>query len=142
MEDLIYGDALNSLIFMTKQRAEDYEKLYKGLRAHSTWGELRKSVPAKIVKELVRRYGKLNGAERFELNGDGDWPFPQQEQLEFLPKDVAALGEIQSTVFNGDMIEFPYNNEQEIVSRLRAHGFKVVKNDRLVRAACNDLNDY
>lgn len=127
---------------MIRQRAVNYEKLYRGLQAHNTWREFRKSVPAEIVTEIIRRYREVDDDERFELDGGGDWPFPRQEQLDFLPNDVVALGELQSTVFNGDMLEFSYSKEQEIVSRLRAHGFKVVKNNRLVRAACNDPNDY
>jgi hypothetical protein len=76
------------------------------------------------------------------LPGEGEWPYPHHSQIELLPKDVVALGWTEETMLNEDRLYFPYEAEVEIRKRLRAHGYKVVKNNRLVRAACDDGTDY
>jgi hypothetical protein len=143
VKELVYGDALGSFVYMTRQRAEDLEQVNKAVRLGGTWGEFRKRVPPRIAKELVRTFGRIRNGEPFdELPGDGDWPFPHHAQIELLPNDVVELGTIVPTVINDERLEFPYAAEGQIRKRLRAHGYKVVKNNRLIRAACDDGTDY
>lgn len=137
MRVLVYGDVLGSFVFLTKERAEDLEALYKVLRPGLSWRAFRKQVPARIIREIVRIYGKQADDEAWALPADGDWPFPQQEQIDLLPKDVLELGVIESTVFNGDVLQLSPSKESEILKRLRAHGFTVTRDDRLVCAACD-----
>jgi hypothetical protein len=140
-EDLVYGYALLSLVFMTRTRAEDLAKVHPAIAASKTWGEFRRLVPGRIVTEL-EGITQEHPADSDRLNvwgyDDGDWPATSQAQLEWMPDDVVELGSIVETILNGDSLEFSESNEREIVRRLEAHGWKVHRDDALVRLAMDD----
>jgi hypothetical protein len=139
---LVYGLGLGSLVFMTPTRAKDLSKVHEAVRKAKTWGEFRRLVPHRILTELAGFIGdQLPGADdALDVPGysDGDWPFPAQNQLEWMPNDVLELGNIVETTLNGETIEFPESREHEIVRRLQSHGWTVRRDDRLVRSALDD----
>ena len=146
IKDLVYGDALGSLVFLPRTRAEDLVEVHKILRSDPTWGEFRRSVSARIRAETDAWFetdARPSDDEPFRAPWpfDDDWPFPQQEQIKLLPRDVVALGNIEETTLSGKRLDFPYAAEAEIVKLLVRHGYTVVRDDALVKRACDDTDE-
>jgi hypothetical protein len=144
LQELVYGDALGSLVFLTRTRAEELSKVGEMIQREPTWGEFRAQMSVRIREEVKDWYpadALPDDNEPFDASWiyDGDWPFPHQEQIALLPKDVLALGSIEATTFNGDRLDLPYAAEADIVQRLRDHGYGVERDDRLIRLACCDV---
>ena len=141
MKDLVYGDAVGNLVFMTRARAEDLAAMRSAKSAAKTWGDFKRLAPASIVLEVNRMMaGDESGDDDpVAIPGyeDGDWPFPQQEQIQLLPDDVIQLGDIGQTIYNGERLDFAAEREAEIVAKLEMHGFHVERDDKLVQAACD-----
>ena len=140
MEKLVYGHSLGSLVFMTETRANDYVCLRElDSRPDMTWGELRHSLPR--LAGFLPSEGEVADTELLSSDAWGSpisdyWPFPHSEQLDLLPKDVIALGEIEDTG-EGDRLYLDTADEDEIVRRLRSHGYEVRRDDALVAEACD-----
>jgi hypothetical protein len=48
---------------------------------------------------------------------------------------------VVATTLSGDRLDFPYSSEKEIVKRLKHDGFKVERDDALVRRAYGVIDD-
>ncbi len=139
MKSLLYGAVLDGLIFMDPERARDLATIQPLLATRSTWKSFREVAPPNILSELEARYGDTppGDDEAFPPASieDGDWPFLEQEQLAFLSPRVASLGKVFDSVFNGEALKIPIAVEAEVTARLRAEGYIVKRDDRLVSAA-------
>jgi hypothetical protein len=67
---------------------------------------------------------------------DGGFPdWPQQQMLKWLPEDLPyAKGE--TSIHDGPFLELDPAHEQEIVAAVEALGFRCLKDEAVVRAAC------
>ncbi len=144
MEDLVYGEALGSLVFLRRTRARDLATVGALLKRDVTWGNVRASVSPSLFKEIQERYPDDElppNEEPFDAEwmDEISWPFPHQEQIALLPRDVVALGSIEETVFDGERLDIPTAAEAAAIERLRAHGYNVERDDALVRRACFDV---
>jgi len=136
------------LVFLPVARARFLAATYHAISASKTWGEVRRSMPAKAWsdvrgmledEEIPADDAKFDG-DAIPGFGDGDWPgFPAQEMLQknFLPKDVIDLGAVRDTVLNGSYLELPESLEPRILELLRAHGYTVTKDVELMTKAQN-----
>jgi hypothetical protein len=139
-KDLVYGDVLGNLVFLTRTRATDLVEVQRIVRTRPTWGEFRRSVSLRIRTETDRWFDSDSAASDDEpFEAPEDWPFPAQEQIEWLPKDVVTLGRIVDTVLSGEKLDFPHAAEAEIVKRLLRHGYEVERDDDLVKRACDEI---
>lgn len=145
---IVYGSTGpdGRLVFIPRGLALELRDTLKIAQDATTWGELRAGLPGHRIEALTE-LATENSDERpadtttFVLGdvgayADGDWPeWPAQLQLEWMPEDVHALGTIQSSVFNGDFLEFQADREMEVVDALTAHGYTVLRNQALVDSA-------
>jgi hypothetical protein len=141
VEDLVYGEALGSIVFMRRTRARDLATVGALLERDVTWGNVRASVSPSFFKEIQEVYpdDELPPDEApfdAEWMDESSWPFLHQEQIALLPKDVVALGSIEDTVFDGERLDIPTAAEAAAIERLRAHGYNVERDDDLVKLAC------
>lgn len=129
---------------MPRQRALDIAQAYEAVDSSTTWGELVNRLPGYMRDELMNFFeeevpNENDAFERDDVPGlaDGDWPgFPAQEMLEWMPRDIQQrFGKVETTVFNGDYLEFDSLCEQEIVTALEQNGFKCIANQQLIGRA-------
>ncbi len=138
-KQLVYGKALGGLLFLTRLEAQDLAQFNELRGVVKTWGEFRRRVSPRILARITG--GVADAIPDSDPFADHDpksdyWPFPNSDQLDFLPKDVVELGEVTDTG-EGDRLDLPIDKEAEIVKRLRCHGFEVERDDALVRAAAD-----
>lgn len=145
MRDLVFGEALGSLVFMTRTRAQDLATVQKVISTARTWGDFRKQAPLRILDELRTLIGVQQPSDDEPLEipgyGDGDWPFPHQEQLRLLPPQVVAMGQFSDTIFNGERLDLPVSRAGEIAATLKSLGYDVERDDDLVKAACGEMSN-
>lgn len=138
-KDLVYGDIGGAMLFFPRTRAEAFAAFCKARAQAKTWGEFRRLTPTALLDEVP------DYDEDDEPHGDNApfnkedtlsiwWPFPESDQIKFLPEDVVALGSFSDTG-EGDRVDFSIAQEDEIVAKLRGHGYTVERNDGLVLSA-------
>jgi hypothetical protein len=138
-KQLVYGEALGGLLFLRRVDAEDLAQFNELRRTAKTWGEFRRLVSPRILARVSDEdTAAIPDSDPFaDHDPTSDyWPFPNSEQLEFLPEDVIELGEVTDTG-EGDRLDLSLANETEIVRRLRCHGYDVARDDALVGMAAN-----
>ena len=141
IKDLVYGLVLDGLVYIPRTRAEDLAQVHKMLRSDPTWGEFRKGVSSRINAETEKWFDGSNlPSDDVPFAApwpfDDDWPFPQQEQIRVLPRDVVALGRIEATTLSGERLQLPVAAESEILRILLAQDYRAQRNDALVKSAC------
>jgi hypothetical protein len=138
-KQLVYGEAFGGLLFFRRVDAEDLAQYNKLRQTVETWGEFRRRVSPRILAEISdEETAAIPDEDSFKDHDptNDNWPFPNSDQLEFLPDDVVELGEVGCTG-EGDRLDLPLEKEDEIVSRLRCHGYDVERDDALISAAAN-----
>lgn len=53
--------------------------------------------------------------------------------FEWIPADVLALGSVDTSVHDGDFLEFDPSLGSAIIERLQAHGYQVERDDPLIQ---------
>lgn len=143
---LIVGVSQDSLVFVELEVARELATVRRAVQSAATWGELRRALPPDRFLEAVAQDlgGELpadqEGFDPSSLGAyqDGDWPeWPAQLQIEWMPADVRALGELEDTVFNGPVLKFAPERQEEIVHALWRHGFSVSSAQQLLDDATN-----
>lgn len=138
-KDLIYGDNGGAMLFFPRTRAEAFAAFCKARNQAKTWGEFRRLAPPALLDE-VPDYDEDDEPhdDNAPFNRDDTlsiwWPFPESDQVEFLPQDVVALGSFSDTG-EGDRVDFTTAQEDEIIKKLREHGYTLERNDNLVSSA-------
>jgi|SRR5580698_1857902 hypothetical protein len=138
-KNLVYGDLGGTLLFFPRTRAHDFAQFCKARRQARTWGEFRGLMPPTLLDE-IRDFDDDENPHADSANFDKEdpisiwWPFPQSDQVDFLPENVVALGDFSDTG-EGDRVDFSTAQEDEIVRSLREQGYAVERDDALVRAA-------
>jgi hypothetical protein len=141
--DLVYGEALGGIVFLTHVRARQLAQMYEARRAAKTWGEFKRNISSDILREIGTRDDDGDAIPDSDSFADHDpvsdmWPFPSSEQIEILPDDVIDLGELSDTS-EGDRLDIPVSAEAEALKRLHYHGVKVERDDALVKAAVDSF---
>jgi hypothetical protein len=78
----------------------------------------------------------LTDKQKDEYTADGDWPsWPAAEMLDWVPKDIAQMGDAGVSMVSGPALCFDPAQEQELVAAFRRHGFRCRRDDNLVRSA-------
>lgn len=137
-KQLVYG-GIGGLLFFRRVGAEDLGQFNELRRTVKTWGEFRRRVSPRILAKVSDDdTAAIPDSDPFAKHDPVSdyWPFPNSEQLDFLPDDVIELGEVTDTG-EGDRLDLPLANEAEIVRRLRCHGYDVERDDTLVTAAAD-----
>lgn len=138
-KDLVYGDIGGAMLFFPRKRAEAFAAFCKARDQAKTWGEFRRLAPPALLDEVPDHdEDDEPHADNAPFNKNDAlsiwWPFPESDQLEFLPDDVVSLGSFSDTG-EGDRVDFKTTQENEIIRRLREQGYAVERNDRLVLSA-------
>ena len=144
---LVYGEAGPGLVFVDPDLAADLAGFWKAVYS-KTWGELKKKVSPARYEHVVERYmnthdddeepGPDDAFDGSEMIGDGDYPeWLAQEMLDWVPEPIQeAYGVEQSSTLNGNFLTLDPNEETAIVAALRAVGYEVSRDDKLVNKAC------
>ena len=123
IRNLVYGEVLGSLVYIPRIRAEDLVQVHTILRANPTWGEFRDGVSPRINAETGKWFEGSHLPSYDEPFAapwpfDDDLPFPQQEQIQVLPRDVITLSQIKTTTLSGERLEIPIAAEFTILKIL------------------------
>ena len=109
---------------------------------------LREKRPKASLAEAIDSYRQLSpGKERPVLPedvfdqmlipdlADGDWPpWTAQEMLKFVPKSIQTkYGRVQESVLNGPFLKLDAKRKSDIICDLRKAGYRVERNDGLIR---------
>jgi hypothetical protein len=92
---------------------------------------------AEDLDEFDEEFGQHGDSDAFGLDEcvtvqEGDWPpMPASLSWRFLPDDF-SLGEVITTVLNGDYLYIGPEHEDDLVSYLRERGSTVRRNDDLI----------
>jgi hypothetical protein len=130
----------SDLVFALADRAKCIARVHNAIESAHTWGEFRRLMPKKEYSSVLEYEFDDNDLPRPKSSdpfssdqvprySDGDYPdWLQQEMPRILPKAIAAkYGRIETTMHDGDYLEFNLQDESRIVNDLRAMGFVVVK---------------
>lgn len=161
---VVYGDVGDTLVFIEEETAHDFARLHEAMEA-KTWGEFKAKAPRGWYEDAVERLEERMMDEAYEDDepdpteerrfeepaaekgfdpdeipghADGDWPeWPAGNMASWLPPDVQRrFGSMQSNFPFGDFLTLPPEHEGEIVSAMRGHGYRCVRDDELVWEAC------
>lgn len=154
-KDLVYAEIEDSLVFLRREHALELVALRKTLDRCSSWRELRSRVSKERYDELAELCGHEDGdpADADEddddfggsvegLMADGDYPeWPAQEMLDWMPPSVlgSEYAAVDDSVHNGPYLYLDPEKEAEIVALLRAEGYQVTKDERLVNRTTGRL---
>ena len=146
--DIVHGVYADELVFIPTERARHLASTWKAMLKSKTWGELKKLAPLKAYREILQfqesprsiRSGHVFDYYTMTPVPEGDYPgFPQQEVMEWMPKDILReYGRMMQTSLNGDYPAFDPQVCQTIVERLKQHGFRCRRNQRLINAALSE----
>ena len=155
MQRLYYQQHPNGgLVFAEADQAEHVSRIHRALSLSSSWGQFRRDMPSDALAELMPRI-----LENLEWEDDEDHeeapPLPEDEapfdssmipgydegdypewlqasMHEVLPPELLQkFAEERSSVLNGLYWHIVPNNEEALVSDLRAQGFEVTRRDDL-----------
>jgi len=132
-----------SVVFAERGRAEYVARIYKALEGSTTWGELRRNLPDGEWEDHFQLYfdefeeDVPDDDEPFESGdapgqGDGDYPpWLAQEQLGWFPPELIEKygGDVGTSVLNGEVLDLPAVNAEQIAEDLRAMGHTVEPTD-------------
>jgi hypothetical protein len=145
-QDVVYGEWSESLVFIPERRAEDLAEVVDAWRSSSTWGEFRHRVEARgIAEEFLYPFEypegfpgdnePLSDDQKDEYTADGDWPaWPAAEMLDWVPQDIAGMGESGVSMVSGAALSFDPEQERALVAAFEQHGFRCRRDDDLVAA--------
>ena len=131
------------IVFFIKRAAVANEKLWKAAQSAKTWGDLKKKVSQRtydlIAAEFERQEEKRPRAHEY-LDKNVVSPYsteysPLDDMVDFLPDFIIALGQRADTPGMGDWVSFRPAQEKEVVERLRSAGWRIDRDDQLVRNA-------
>lgn len=121
------------------------------LRSSTTWGEFRKRAPRYFVEQVYQRLPLgTDGVRRVRLPkhsdeldvsllegvADGDWPFPEQDMLLWLPDEVLRrFPETCETTLNGEMAAIDPEHVDAFIAALEEAGFECVRDDKAIGQA-------
>ena len=114
---------LGSLVYIPRIRAKDLVQVHTILRANPTWGEFREGVSPRINAETEKWFEGSHLPSYDEPFAapwpfDDDLPFPQQAQIQVLPRDVITRSQIKTTTLSGERLEIPIAAEFTILKIL------------------------
>lgn len=142
--DIVYrvgGDGYQGVLFARRNDAERVAQIRKALRNSKTWGEFLANLPLGEWEENLQDRFESGAApsddEPFTADSvpghaDGDYPqWLAQTQLDWFPPELIKKygGDVETTVFNGEMLDLPANKAGKIAAELRAMGHTVEKAD-------------
>lgn len=144
---VVYGEWFESLVFIPEKRAKDLAEVVDAWWNSSTWGEFRRRVEARgITEEFLYPFEypegfpgdnePLTDHQKEAYTGDGDWPaWPAAEMLDWVPQEIADMGERGVSMVSGAALFFDPEQEQILVAAFDRHGFRCRRDDDLVAAA-------
>lgn len=143
---IVLGVAANALVIcIPDARCRDLVEMYKIDEDGGTWGELRERAPKLVKEEIESRYSDQEDipADADPLNvleipgaEEGDWPWPAQDMLRWLPPDVAeTFGTVMSTTLNGEFLHIEPARLADLVNALKSHGYECQRDDAAVSRA-------
>ena len=141
---LVYGEVQGGLVFIGEQKAREQAEIYGALESATTWGELRRRLPAGArahLTDLLEEEDEHPDAEPFDAGEwdpyvDGDWPpWPAQQMLDWVPERIQTLGSSEGSAISGDSLSLDPGREREVVAALEEEGFTCRRDDELVRKA-------
>ena len=143
---IVLGIAANAgVVCIPDARCRDLVEMYKIDKEGGTWGELRKRAPALVKEEIECRYWDQDDIPAdadllnvLEIPGgeEGDWPWPAQDMLDWLPLDIReAFGTVMSTTLNGEFLHIEPARLAELVKALESHEYECRRDDAAVTRA-------
>jgi hypothetical protein len=138
------------LVFIPENEAKRLAQIHGAIESSNLWGEFRKRMPSKELKEVV---GSLLDQEEplpkdtdpFDVEmlpgfTEGDWlDWPEQKMMRWLPRDIwSKFGRIESSVLNGPFLVLDLQRLSEILAALSQAGFDCILDEKLVLRACGD----
>lgn len=140
---IVYRVDGNSVVFAERGRAEYVAHIWKALQESTTWGELRRNLPAGEWDDYFQPhfddYEEEAPAddEPFQSadapgHQEGDYPaWLAQEQLDWFPPKLIEKygGDVGPSVLNGEFLELPASAAEQIAEDLRVMGHTVERTD-------------
>ena len=139
--DLLYTvNEAGAAVFAERTKAEANARIREACESANTWREFRSRLTEDEYVELLE-LGDLDADdialdEDFDANdvwgyADGDYPeWLQQTMLGWFPPElITQYGKPQASIFNGDFLELPGEQADEIAESLRAEGHRVTRCD-------------
>ena len=142
-KQLVYGIVNDNIIFIEEHRALALAALQDAVHASVTWAEAMSYLPTDFQKEVRDRLPEdaEPPADNAPFNpgilafyGD-EWPFPNQDMLDFLPRSVLDLGTVDETVLSGPRVDIPSHAKDPALALLANRGWMTTRNDVLVARA-------
>jgi hypothetical protein len=150
---LLYGEVEGDLVFGPEPLVRRLGEVYEAVYGATGWRDLRARIEAVSARwddptlaglkdffdELEADGGLDDPYDRDQIWGlaGGDWPeWLHQEMLGWMPAEVRALGRVQASALNGDLLLLDPADEAAIVAALHAGGYTCTRDDATVRAAC------
>ena len=147
--DVVYGSATpdGTIIFLTRNQAEELARLRAALHTAQTWGDLQSLLSARTWREVRARlvaHGQPEPepAAPFEPMmvpgyGDGTWPgFGPLLMRAWMPAEVwRAVGGTRAPSAAGGLPGLDATALPTIVRILEAHGFTCAEDDDLIARA-------
>jgi len=134
--DLVYNrssDLDDLVVFSERELAEAVSTIRVALRTARTWGEFTQSLPEDEWAEVLERLEEVpDPAAPFDADdvpghADGDYPrWLAARMVDILPAEVVTkFGSRIDSVLNGEAIELPWAQAEEIAADLRRLGHQV-----------------
>jgi len=145
--DLVYGEHAGGLVFIPEPRARQLAAVVDAWWNSSTRGEFRTRIESYgLADEMLAYFGYLDDypsddepltdEQKNSYTQDGDWPpWAAAEMLDWVPKEIALLGESGISMTSGPALFFELDQIAELVAAFEEHGFACRRDDVLVQAA-------
>lgn len=149
-DDLVYGEfPEGELVFIPRAAAELNAERWNAATTAATWGELRELSPTAFA-ELAQAWAEEHGDDTeidddtpfdpyaISAVADYEWPdWPAQEMANWMPDELLEeFGGEEFSAVSGDFLVLRPKHTTAIVKRLQAHGYRCVKDQKLVSRAC------
>ena len=134
--DLVYNrssDIDDLVVFAERELAEAVSTIRAALRTARTWGEFAQSLPEGEWAEVLERLEEVPDpaapfdADEVPGHADGDYPtWLGARMVDILPAEVGTkYGARIDSVLNGEAIELPWAQAEDIAADLRRLGHRV-----------------
>ena len=134
--DLVYNrssDLDELVVFAERELAEVVSTIRVALRTARTWGEFAQSLPEGEWAEVLERLEEVPDpaapfdADEVPGHADGDYPtWLAARMVDILPAEVVTkYGARIDSVLNGEAIELPWAQAEDIAANLRRLGHRV-----------------
>ena len=134
--DLVYNrssEVDDLVVFAERELAEAVSTIRVALRTARTWGEFAQSLPEGEWAELLERLEEApDAAAPFDADevpghADGDYPtWLAARMVDIIPTDVVTkYGSRFDSVLNGEAVERPWAQADEIAADIRRLGHRV-----------------